>query len=151
MGIMNNQLLLNTLHLSLTILKKKIKDSGMSYYEQDISRIEDIINQYPKLSRPPVGRLFTKKDEPGMLQTIAVPIQTFIKKLNDELKKEMTSLETEMHGAEFFSDYELKRTNRYVARKELQNELQNMLTMIAKENKDFKEGSRVGLHLLPKE
>lgn len=148
---MKNQLLLNELHLSLTRLKKKLKESGMSYYEQDISRIEDVINQYPKLSKPPVGRLFTKKDEPGMLQTISVPIQALIKKLNDELKKEMTSLEKEMHGTEFFSDYELKRTNRYVARKELENELQKMLAMIISENKEFKEGSRIGLHLMSKE
>lgn len=147
---MSNQFLLNTLHMSLNTIKQKLADNGIQYYNDDISRIEGVINQYPKLSKPPTGHLFSKKDEPTMLQTIVVPIEILAKKIDSELKREVTTIEKEMHGTQVFSESELKQTERYVTKKELAGELQKMIALIAKENKEFKEPNRVDLHLLPK-
>lgn len=146
---MNNRILLATLHTSLTEIKKKLRIKGIANYSDDISRIEDIINQYPKLSRPQNDRRFRKIEEPEMLQALVTAIKNLIHKINQDLSRETQVIEAEMHGTQNFSEYELKRTDDYVLKKEFENELQKMLAMIGKENMELKELNRKDLHLVP--
>lgn len=137
---MKNQELFATLHTSLSNIKKKLAEHGISAYNIDISHIEDVINQFPKLSKPRVNTVFAKKDDASdMLQEIYKGVQAFSKKVSAEIKKEMITLEAEMHGTQNFSGYEFKRTEDYVFKKELVDDLDSLAKMILAEDPAFKK------------
>jgi hypothetical protein len=137
---MKKQDLFIALHASLAQIKSLLESQGIAErYKKNMTEIESVMNQYPRLSTPHKNRMFAKTEDITMLQNIEAGIEHFVMKMKQDLTTETKTLEAEFNGTRNYSEYAMNRAEHYADKIDLERELEKLLTLVKGENQSAKK------------
>lgn len=126
----DNKEILNTLNDMLdAAIAKRLKDRGRVVCEKELLRVRGVINfAFKCIPSKSAQKMFLRQRD--VFQDVYETLNTVMKKIDDEGK----TLNTELHGVQNYSAYELVRIEEFAYKNKLREALALMLKKIPPES-----------------
>lgn len=128
-----NQTKLTALQQSNQFITKQVGETVINLYGIELTRIARRIDGLSHNVRAFSVPLFAKQDEKAILAEMEGDISMLIQKIEDDMEREVHSVEVEMHGSEVFSRDESNRIAKCAEKKALLDTLRDVRRLVREE------------------